>query len=207
MALYIFDQQYRPAGNEMIAGVDEAGRGPWAGPVVAAAVILPAGLVIAGVNDSKKLTPKKRDTVYDAIMGSAIAVGVEVVPAEVIDTDNILQATFRAMRGAVARLAVAPRLVLVDGCWKIPSLPVPQEAIVSGDAKSACIAAASIVAKVTRDRLMAGFALQYPLYLFEKHKGYGTKDHYDALCAHGPCPLHRKSFEPVRRVIEERAGK
>lgn len=207
MALYQFDQQYRLAGIDMIAGVDEAGRGPWAGPVVAAAVILPAGVVIAGVNDSKKLTPKKRDTVYDAVMRSAIAVGVEVVAAEIIDTDNILQATFRAMRGALARLSVAPQLVLVDGCWKIPALTLPQKAIVSGDAKSASIAAASIIAKVTRDRMMAVYASEYPRYQFEKHKGYGTKDHYDALCAHGPCPLHRKSFEPVRRVIEERAGK
>lgn len=201
MDLFSFDCAYRDNGYRVIAGVDEAGRGPWAGPVVAAAVILPETTNLPGLNDSKKLSPRQRDLLFDAITASARAVGVGIIDVPVIDSCNILQATFFAMRDAVGKLAAAIDAVLVDGSMTVPGLPHFQNAIINGDGKSACIAAASIIAKVTRDRIMGELSLVYPQYQFHKHKGYGTKEHLDALVAYGPCPIHRKSFKPVKRLL------
>lgn len=184
----VFSRGIRP-----IAGIDEAGRGPLAGPVCAAAVILPEGLEIAGLNDSKKLTDKKRRALYDEITQKALSYGISMVDETRIDEINILQATFEAMRAAAAQLTVTPALVLVDGNAD-PGLPIQVKTIVKGDSLSASIAAASILAKVTRDRYMEQIACVYPQYGFEIHKGYGTKLHYEALRRYGPCALHRRSF-------------
>ncbi len=165
--------------------------------MVAAAVILPKDIIIESVNDSKKLTPKKRDILFDEIKQKAFSYGIGIVDAKTIDKINILQATFLAMRKALEQISVAPDLVLVDGNHKIPGISFSQQAIVSGDAKSACIACASILAKVTRDRLMFDYAEQYPEYGFEKHKGYGTKAHLEAIEKYGPCPIHRLTFAPL----------
>jgi len=197
MSLLSFDRSYRRRGYVTIAGVDEAGRGPWAGPVVAAAVVLPEKTFIAGLRDSKKLTEKKREEIYVQIGKFALAVGVGIADQSVIDSVNILQATYLAMKEALKRIGMLPGLVLVDG-YKIPDLEYFQVGIIGGDDKSASIAAASVVAKVTRDRLMVEWSRKYPQYGFERHKGYGTKIHRDALFKFGPCELHRKSFEPVR---------
>jgi len=202
MDLFSFDHQYRSPGNRTIAGVDEAGRGPWAGPVVAAAVVLPAGTVINGLDDSKKLTPLQRSKVLTTIKTTALAIGVEIVDQEVIDSVNILQATYLAMRGALKKISLPIDLVLVDGL-PVPELGFPQQAIIGGDAKSAAIAAASVVAKVTRDELMCQLSQHYPQYNFHKHKGYGTQEHQEALLRYGPCPLHRKSFSPVRDLLKK----
>jgi ribonuclease HII len=179
-----------------VAGIDEAGRGPLAGPVAAAAVILDPRGVPRGLNDSKRLAPKERDRLYDAILSQAIAVAVAFASAAEIDTINIRQATFSAMRRALFALSVAPRHVLIDGNDLPPSLCRPAETIVKGDAAIASIAAASIVAKVTRDRLMRRACRLYPAYRFSEHVGYGTKAHLAAIAEHGPCPLHRLSFRP-----------
>jgi ribonuclease HII len=203
MGLFSFDRAYRDKGYRVIAGVDEAGRGPWAGPVVAAAVILPEIPNLPGLNDSKKLSPKKRAQLFDAITASAQAVGVGIIDVSMIDTHNILQATFFAMREALEKLSGAADIVLVDGAMTVSGLACFQEAIIEGDGKSACIAAASIIAKVTRDRIMVELSREYPQYQFDKHKGYGTKEHYDLLVEYGPCPIHRKSFEPVRRMLDD----
>lgn len=180
-------------GYQFVCGVDEAGRGPLAGPVCAAAVILPANVEIPGLNDSKKLTDKRRRELYPIIKEQAIAYGIAFADENEIDEINILQATFRAMERAVAQLSVRPDFVLVDGN-KLPQLAVPAEAIVQGDSRSASIAAASVLAKVTRDDLMLEMAKSYPQYGFDIHKGYGTKAHYEALRTYGPCPAHRSSF-------------
>lgn len=180
-------------GYERICGVDEAGRGPLAGPVCAAACILPKGLRIEGLDDSKKLSEKKREQLYDLITGQALAWSVCLVDEKIIDEINILQATFRAMRGAVAGLELLPDLCLVDGN-RDPKLGIPTRTVIHGDALCASVAAASILAKVTRDRLMLEYAKQYPVYGFDRHKGYGTKLHFEALSAHGPCPIHRLTF-------------
>ncbi len=180
-------------GIESIAGVDEAGRGPLAGPVVAAAVILPKGLLIEGVNDSKKLSPKRREILFHAIYDKALSVGVGIVSHEVIDRINIYQATILAMRKAVDKLNPLPSMVLADGnIFKHESLRYRN--VINGDATSATIAAASIIAKVTRDSLMREYHEQFPLYGFDRHKGYGTKLHMEALRQHGACPIHRRSF-------------
>lgn len=176
-----------------ICGVDEAGRGPLAGPVYAAAVILPRGLVIEGLNDSKKLTEKRREALYDIITSQAIAYGIGSADEKEIDAVNILQATFLAMRRAIAALEVRPDLALIDGN-RDTDFGVPSRTIVRGDSLSANIAAASVLAKVTRDRVMLEYAKQYPQYGFEVHKGYGTKRHYAALREFGPCEIHRRSF-------------
>ena len=176
-----------------ICGVDEAGRGPLAGPVCAAAVILPAGLEIEGLDDSKRLTDARRRQLYDVIVAQALGYGVAMATEAEIDEVNILQATFLAMRRAVAQLPQAPELVLVDGN-RDPGLGLPTRTVVGGDGLSANIAAASILAKVTRDRYMEQLALQYPDYGFEVHKGYGTRRHYAAIFAHGVTPAHRRSF-------------
>ena len=177
----------------MICGVDEAGRGPLAGPVYAAAVILPRGLHIDGLNDSKKLTEKKRAELFDVIPAQALAYGIGSADEKEIDEINILQATFLAMRRAIEAMPVRPDLALIDGN-RDSDFGVSSETVVKGDSLSANIAAASILAKVTRDRVMERYAAEYPQYGFEVHKGYGTKRHYEALRQYGPCPIHRQSF-------------
>jgi ribonuclease HII len=195
------DPSFRPHGEFLLAGVDEAGRGPWAGPVTAAAVILPPGAALPGLDDSKKLTPLQRDRLFDLIRNRALAFAVESVDSTEIDRLNILQATFLAMRRALGKLAPAPHLVLVDGSLGIPGLPLPQRPLVGGDGKSASVAAASVLAKVTRDRLMQESHTLYPVYGFDRHKGYGAPVHAEALRRHGPCPLHRRSFAPVKETL------
>ena len=180
-------------GFDLICGVDEAGRGPLAGPVCAAAVILPRGLVIPGLNDSKKLTDKRRRELFDIIVAEAEAYGIAFASEQEIDEINILQATFLAMERAVSQLSVKPDLALVDGN-RAPKLPLPVKTVVKGDSLSANIAAASILAKVTRDRLLEELDETYPAYGFSVHKGYGTKRHYEALRENGPCPVHRMTF-------------
>ncbi len=180
-------------GNEYIAGVDEVGRGPLAGPVVAAAVILPKDFDVLGVNDSKKLTPKKRDELFDLIMEKALAVSVGRREPERIDEINILEATKEAMADAINGLLIRPNHVLIDALT-LKTVNIPQTGIIHGDATSVSIAAASIIAKVTRDREMVEMAKLYPGYAFESNKGYGTKAHYEGLAALGPTPIHRKSF-------------
>lgn len=182
----------------MICGIDEAGRGPLAGPVVAAAVILPHGHVIEGINDSKKLTEKKREALFDVICREAVCYGIGFANEAEIDEINILQATFLAMRRAVEALSVSPGLALIDGNQK-PGLPMAERTVIKGDAKSASIAAASILAKVSRDRYMREIDRQYPNYQFAKHKGYGTKLHYEMLAAYGAAPVHRRSF--LKKVL------
>jgi ribonuclease HII len=184
----------------LIAGVDEAGRGPLAGPVVAAAVILDDLNPIRGLNDSKKLTPLRREKLYDEIRAKALCCSVAQASVEEIDQLNILQATLLAMRRAVDGLRLKPHKVLVDGN-RLPVLDVLAEAIVGGDAKVAAISAASILAKVTRDRWCRELDQQYPQYGFAGHKGYGTAEHLAALRAHGACPQHRKTFAPVAQVL------
>ena len=180
-------------GVGLICGVDEAGRGPLAGPVCAAAVILPRDLVIPGLNDSKKLTDKKRRELYDVIISSAEAYGIGFASEQEIDEINILQATFLAMKRALDQLQICPELALVDGN-RDPGFSIPAKTVVKGDSLSANIAAASILAKVTRDRLLEELDEQYPEYGFAVHKGYGTKKHYEALREHGPSPVHRMTF-------------
>jgi len=183
----------------LVCGIDEAGRGPLAGPVVAAAVILDPQRPIAGLNDSKKLSEKKRRALAVEIREKAIAWAVAEASAEEIDRINILQATFLAMQRAVAALGVAPVAALVDGN-RIPKLAIPAEAIVQGDGKVASIAAASILAKTVRDAGMVELHAQYPAYGFDRHMGYPTAAHCAALQAHGPCPAHRRSFGPVAQL-------
>lgn len=196
-ALY---EHERRTGVGLVAGVDEAGRGPLAGPVVVAAVILPPRLYLPKLNDSKKLTPRQRDKLFDAINAQAIAVNAVIVDAATIDRLNILQATLGGMCAAVRGLSPQPQHVLVDGN-ALPPLPMPTTSIVKGDAKSASIAAASVIAKVTRDRLMLECDARWPQYGFARHKGYGTAAHMAALREFGPCPIHRRSFEPVKGMV------
>jgi ribonuclease HII len=183
-----------------VAGVDEVGRGPLAGPVVAAAVILHPAAPIDGLRDSKLLTPRQRRRLAHEIRARALAWGVGRAGPRRVDAVNVLQATWHAMRAALARLPVAPDLVLVDGSLRIPGLDRPQRAVVAGDRRSASIAAASILAKVVRDALMARADRRYPGYGFRRHKGYATAAHIEALARLGPCPLHRRSFRGVRRA-------
>lgn len=199
-ATFDHETRGRAAGHGVIAGVDEAGRGPWAGPVVAAAVILDPDALPPGIADSKALTEENRAALFDEIRARA-QVGVAFADAERIDRDNILAATLWAMQRAVAQLPSPPSLVLVDGN-RAPALGCAIETIVKGDALSLSIAAASIVAKVSRDRMMARLDVQYPGYGFAQHKGYGTAQHSAALAAKGVTPLHRRSFKPVRAVID-----
>ena len=180
-------------GLNVICGVDEAGRGPLAGPVCAAAVILPKHLQIPGLTDSKKLSDKKRRELFPVIQQQAIAYGIGLASEAEIDEINILQATFLAMRRALEQLTVRPEIALIDGNRET-DFGLPVKTVVKGDSLSANIAAASILAKVTRDTIMVDLAKQYPEYGFEIHKGYGTKAHYDALRTYGPCPIHRRSF-------------
>jgi len=191
--LWKYEREAAERGYSVVCGIDEAGRGPLAGPVCAGAVILPFGTEIDGLNDSKKLTDKKRRELYDVITAKASAWGVAFASEQEIDEINILQATFLAMQRAVDKLGVRPELLLIDGN-RARDFGIPAETIVKGDSLSANIAAASILAKVTRDRLMEELALTYPQYGFEIHKGYGTKKHYEALREFGPCPIHRRTF-------------
>ncbi len=187
-------------GFARVAGIDEAGRGPWAGPVVAAAVILDPDDLPDGLNDSKKLTHARREELHGIILAKA-EVGIGIVDVAVIDRDNILQATYAAMIQAVAALASAPLFALVDGN-RAPKLACPVETVIEGDGKCLSIAAASIIAKVTRDRLMIDLDRQCPGYGFAKHKGYGTAEHQEALARLGPTLHHRRSFEPIRLLFE-----
>ena len=188
-----YEREAREKGCQLICGVDEAGRGPLAGPGYAAAVILPEGEIIEGVDDSKKLTEKKREALFDVITSRALCYSVASASEGEIDEINILQATFLAMRRAVDGFARRPDFVLVDGN-RLPVWDYPARAVVKGDALSASIAAASILAKVSRDRVMRKLAEEYPQYQFEKHKGYGTALHVELLHRYGPSPIHRKSF-------------
>lgn len=187
------ENNLKAQGYALIAGVDEAGRGPLAGPVYAAAVILPDGCVIDGLNDSKKLTEKKREKLYDEIIEKAVAWSVSAVDEKVIDEINILNATHTAMNNAVNALSVKPDYVIIDGN-SIKNMQIAHETIVKGDAKCASIAAASILAKVSRDRYITELAQKYPEYGFEKHKGYGTKAHYEAIEKYGVADIHRRTF-------------
>ena len=189
-----------------IAGLDEAGRGALAGPVAAAAVILPLddGKLLEnlqGVNDSKQLTAKMRSALFARITQHALSYGIAAVPSDVIDEIGIIPATKLAMATAVSQLAPAAQFLLIDGRIRLQTLPTPQQAIIRGDGKSLSIAAASILAKVTRDRQMIELDAQYPHYGFAQHKGYGTPQHLAALERHGPCPLHRHSFAPIKRPL------
>lgn len=191
--MWAIEKEKIQSGYPLVAGVDEAGRGPLAGPVFAAAVILPEGEIIEGINDSKKLTPQKREKLYDEICKKALYYSSAMVDEKTIDEINILQATYMAMNKAVQGLGITPDFVLVDGNGD-PKLGISTETIVKGDAKSISIAAASIIAKVERDRYITKMAEKYPQYGFEKHKGYGTKQHTEAILKYGPSPIHRKSF-------------
>ena len=191
--LWSLETELMAEGYAALCGIDEAGRGPLAGPVCAAAVMLPPGLVLPGLNDSKKLSEKRREALYDEIIASALHYGIAFATVEEIEEHNILGATFLAMRRAYAQLGVTPDLALVDGN-RDPGLDAPTRCVVKGDATCADIAAASILAKVTRDRYMLQMAERYPAYGFEKHKGYGTAAHYAAIREYGPCEIHRPSF-------------
>ncbi len=191
---YEFEKAAVNSGFSCICGVDEAGRGPLAGPVCAAAVILPEGAVIEGLDDSKKLTEKKREKLYDIIKETAVAYSVAYGTLEEIETVNILEATYLAMNRAIEGLNVKPDFALIDGNRIPRGIKIPCETIVKGDSKSMSVAAASVLAKVTRDRLMLEYDKKYPEYNFKKHKGYGTKEHTELIKQYGPCEIHRLSF-------------
>lgn len=197
---YEYEKQAMEEGYSVVCGVDEAGRGPLCGPVCAAAVVLPVDCEIEGINDSKKLSEKKREAIFDVIKEKAIAYSVCMVDAKTIDEINILQATFRAMREAVEGLSVKADIALIDGNQK-PGLSIEQRTIVKGDAKSISIAAASILAKVSRDRYMKEADEKYPEYQFAKHKGYGTKLHYEMIAEYGICDEHRRTF--LKKILGE----
>jgi len=196
-----FEQRARQRGFGIIAGIDEAGRGPLAGPVVAAAVVLPDNYSYPGIDDSKKLTARNRERLFEVIRADALSVGIGVIDAPIIDEINILRATLLAMKEAVADLHITPDYLLVDGNRYVP-VDVPQETIVKGDGRSISIAAASIVAKVSRDRIMEIYHRQFPYYNFFKNKGYGTVEHRQAIKDHGFCRLHRRSFH-IRETSQE----
>jgi len=203
------EKSYFARGYRLVGGVDEAGRGPLAGPVVAACVVVDANFQINHpdlelVADSKKLTPKNRERLFSIIKEKALAVEIGVVNNGTIDKINILQASFLAMRRAISKLPLAPDYIILDGGFRIPKLKTPQSAIIKGDATVWSIAAASIIAKVSRDWMMKEIDKQYPEYLFAKHKGYGTKDHLESLKKYGPCPVHRFSFRPVKEAAAKK---
>ncbi len=199
--LYRYEREFWAKGCELVAGVDEAGRGPLAGPVSVATVILPHDLYLPKINDSKKISAKVREELYDEIMAKALAVKAVFVDAKTIDRVNIYQATINGMYESIFGLEQAADAVLIDAV-KLENLNVPSLSIIKGDAKSASIAAASIIAKVNRDRLMDKYDQEYPQYGFAHHKGYGTAEHIAALRQYGPCPLHRHSFEPIRSMVD-----
>lgn len=191
----------RKAGYRLIAGIDEAGRGPLAGPVVAAACILPDQLLIPGINDSKQLTALERERIYDILtQDPRVICGVGIIDSDLIDRVNIYQATIHAMMYAISELSVLPDYLLVDG-MKLPHCTIPHSKEIKGDERSQSIAAASIIAKVTRDRLMREYHDRWPMYGFDRHKGYGTPAHLEALEQHGPCSIHRMTFEPMKSLV------
>ena len=198
---FFYEKECAERGFSAVCGIDEAGRGPLAGPVCAAAVILPVGEHIEGLNDSKKLSEKKRELLFDVITGTAISYSIAYATVEEIDRLNILQATFLAMRRAVCGLSAAADFALIDGD-KSPGLDIPAAAIVGGDGKCESIAAASVLAKVARDHYMSEIAAEYPQYNFAKHKGYGTAEHKKLILEHGACPIHRRLF--LRNILAER---
>lgn len=201
MVDYEIEKEYIEKGFQVICGIDEAGRGPLAGPVCAAAVILPFGTEILGLNDSKKLSEKKREALFPVITEKAVAYGIGFASEQEIDEINILNATFLAMRRAVEALNISPDLLLIDGNQK-PKIGAGEEVtVVKGDMKSVSVAAASVLAKVSRDRYMLERAQEYPQYAFEKHKGYGTKLHYEKIAEFGISPLHRRSF--LKKILGE----
>ena len=195
-----YEKELYKAGYQAIAGIDEVGRGPLAGPVVAAAVILPLGCKIKGLNDSKKIPKKKHQEIYQAVMDKALAVGVGQIDNDIIDQVNIYEATKLAMKEALSKLSLKPDYLLIDA-MKL-DVEIPQESIIKGDANSLSIAAASIVAKITRDKLMADYDKEFPRYGFAKNAGYGTKSHLQGLERNGVTPIHRKTFEPVKSMCE-----
>jgi ribonuclease HII len=195
-----FERSAREAGYTCIAGLDEAGRGPLAGPVVAGAVVLPEGLLIPGLTDSKLVTVPERDRLFDVICERARCYGIGIADVRTIDDENIYQATIIAMERALEALAAPPDYLLLDAIT-LPRVPLPQKPVVRGDYRSHTIAAASILAKVTRDRIMLDIHDRFPQYNFRKHKGYGTREHLDALRKYGPCDAHRKTFNPVARML------
>jgi ribonuclease HII len=200
--LTLYEREARRDGYHTIAGVDEAGRGPLAGPVVAVACILPENLLIAGVDDSKKLTPLQRCRLFERLTTDrSILYGIGILPAEEIDRLNIYQATLQAMVLAIANLPLKPDLLLIDG-MTLPQNAISQKKIIGGDSASQSIAAASIIAKETRDRLMVQFHEQWPAYGFDRHKGYGTPFHVEVLERLGPTPIHRRSFDPLKSKIQ-----
>ncbi|MCB9476585.1 MAG: ribonuclease HII [Deltaproteobacteria bacterium] len=198
--LCVFERRLWRAGHTHVAGLDEVGRGPLAGPVVAAAVVLPEGCLLPGVTDSKKLSSAQRRALLPSIFAHAMSVSVAFEPVAVIDQVNILRASQRAMLAAVAQMPAAPTFLLVDGNQKL-STTLPQQTIVKGDRRSLSIAAASIVAKEFRDALMLAMHRRYPQYGFDTNAGYGTARHLAALAQHGPCPLHRRTFSPIREMV------
>lgn len=200
MVDYSIENEYREKGFNVICGVDEAGRGPLAGPVYAAAVILPSDCVIEGLNDSKKLTEKKREALFDEIKEKALAYGIASADEKEIDEINILNATFLAMKRAIDSLSVKPDLALIDGNQK-PHTDIEEVTVIKGDAKSMSIAAASVLAKVSRDRFMLEMAEKYPQYEFARHKGYGTKLHYEKIAQYGVCDIHRRTF--LKKILGE----
>ncbi len=203
LELFVFDRKIRQKGFQLLAGCDESGRGPLAGPLVAAVVILPAGLYIQDLNDSKKVTAKKREKLFQIISTHCLGLGISIVDEETIDRLNVFNATYYAMRQAFNNMNFVPDCLLVDGNNIVSGIDVYQESIVGGDGKSAVIAAASIVAKVTRDRIMREMDSKYPGYDFARNKGYGTKSHMEAIGKYGPCVIHRKTFQPVKGLIWE----
>jgi ribonuclease HII len=200
-----FEVEARRCGYRRIAGLDEAGRGPLAGPVVAAAVILPARCRLVGVDDSKQLSETERERQFAAVTERAVGIGIGSASPEEIDRLNILEATRLAMHRAIAALSPQPDCLLIDAV-ALSGLPIPTRSIIKGDALSLSIAAASIIAKVARDRLMAEYHRIYPQYQFLSHKGYGTEEHLQRLAEHGPCPIHRRSFAPIAMLLGRRAG-
>jgi ribonuclease HII len=200
-AMSVYEKQLEEQGFKKIAGIDEAGRGPLAGPVVAAACILPPGLLLENLNDSKQLSEKERESLFAAIIASPRAIyGIGIVDVETIDQINILRATHLAMQRAVAALSEKPDYLLIDGN-QLPFFEIPREGVIKGDAKSVSIAAASVLAKVTRDRIMTELDAQWPVYGFKQHKGYGTEKHTQAIRKWGACPIHRRSFEPIKSML------
>ncbi|RKX20856.1 MAG: ribonuclease HII [Candidatus Zixiibacteriota bacterium] len=199
------EEMLRNKGCQFICGVDEVGRGPLAGPVVAAAVILPEDLELDGLDDSKKLSPVRRNKIFEQIINSDTICAIGIIDNESIDKINILKASLMAMRKAVMDLKKAPDFVIVDGTFPIPKLDYPQFAVVKGDSRCRSIAAASVVAKVTRDRIMEKYDAMYPGFSFSKHKGYPTAEHIEELRREGPCDIHRKSFKPVAEILNQYA--
>lgn len=195
-----YEKVFWHQGLNLVAGVDEVGRGPLAGPVVAAAVVFSQDVSLKGITDSKKLTPQKREELFDLIFENALDVGIGKVDQVAIDKLNILNASLKAMYEAVSRLKNRPDVVLIDGNQKIPHLRIPQITVIKGDSLSLSVAAASIIAKVTRDRLMFDYHKKYPIFFFDQNKGYATKSHIQALKEYGPCEIHRMSFRSLKML-------